>query len=252
VKRYLPFVIARPQRWRVATAGVVLLLVLVLGGNARSAVINVEPQHGRAVTAINWLDETGQARNLSQFAGYPLVVVPIFTRCRTACVQNVAQLKKALAASSANPRQFRVLLFSFDATDSPAILAKYRDRESVPLNWSIGVASQSNIDALLDSLGFQVGKAGSQFTHPNTVFFLDSNLRIARWISGTNYTPADVDTALGVAAGDSDWLARHSEWLYALLLFAGSLLCVALCYYVIALKAARNTNTPSRLRPAEL
>lgn len=230
----------------------VIVLLLVLDG--RAAVVDVEPQRGRAVTAVDWLDETGQARSLSQFAGYPLVVVPIFTRCRTACVQNVAQLKKALAASSANPRQFRVLLFSFDATDSPAILAKYRDRESVPLNWSVGVASQSNIDAFLDSLGFQVGRAGSQFTHPNTVFFLDSNLRIARWISGTNYTPADVDAALGVASGDSDWLARHSEWLYAVLLFAGSLLCVALCYYVITLRAARHANTSetSRLRPAQL
>jgi cytochrome oxidase Cu insertion factor (SCO1/SenC/PrrC family) len=241
MKRHLPFVIA-------------LGLLLVLGGISRAAVIDVEPQRDRAVAAIEWTDETDTPRNLSQFAGYPLIVVPIFTRCRTACVQNVAQLKKALAVSSANPRQFRVLLFSFDATDSPALLAKYRDRESIPLNWSIGVASQSNIDALLDSLGFQVGKAGSQFTHPNTVFFLDSNLRIARWISGTNYTPADVDAALRVASGDSDWLARHSEWLYALLLFAGSLLCVALCYYVIALKEVRNANTsePSRLRPAEL
>ena len=233
--RSLPFVIA---------------LVLLLDGHA--AVLSVEPQRGRAVPAIDWLDETGQAHNLSQFSGYPLVVVPIFTRCRTACVQNVAQLKKALTASSADPRQFRILLFSFDATDTPFTVAKYRDRESIPLNWTIGVASQPNIDALLDSLGFQVGKAGSEFTHPNMVFFLESNLRIARWIYGTDYTSADVDTALRVASGDSDWLSRHSESLYALLLFAGSLLCVALCYSVVALKSARRANTSdtARFRPA--
>ena len=237
--RSLPFVI-------------VLVLLLVLAVDTRGTVVNIEPQRGRSVPAIDWLDETGQPHNLSQFSGYPLVILPIFTRCRTACVQNVAQLKKALAASSADPRQFRVLLFSFDATDTPAVLAKYRDRESVPLNWSIGVASQPNIDALLDSLGFQVGKAGSEFTHPNMLFFLDSNLRVARWIYGTDYTSADVDSARRVASGDSDWLARHSESLYALLLFVGSLLCVALCYSVVALKSARraNTSNSARLRPA--
>jgi protein SCO1/2 len=222
----------------------VLLLVLVLDTTARSNVIDVEPQRGRAIPAIDWTDDTGQPRNLSQFSGYPLIVVPIFTRCRTACVQNVAQLKTALAASSADPRQFRVLLFSFDATDSPAVLAKYRDRESIPLNWSIGTASQTNIDALLDSLGFRVGKAGSEFTHPNMIFFVDPNLRLSHWIYGTDYSARDVDAALRIASGSSSWIARSSEWLYALLLFAGSLLCVGLCSYLIQLRHQHRSQTP--------
>lgn len=221
---------------------IVLVLLLVLDTNARSALIDVEPQRGRAVAQIDWIDETNTTHNLSQSSGYPLVLVPIFTRCRTACVQNVAQLKKALADSSADPRQFRVLLFSFDATDTPAVLARYRDRESIPLSWSIGSASQPNIDALLDSIGFQVGKAGSGFTHPNMVLFLDPNLRVARWIYGTDYSSRDVDLALRVASGESDWLNRYSQWFYAVFLFAGSLLCVALCYYLAQLRARRRSE----------
>ncbi len=103
-----------------------LLLLLLLLLDARASVVDVEPQAARAVAQIDWTDETNQTHNLSQFAGYPLIVLPIFTRCRTACIQNVSQLKKALAASSADPRQFRVLLFSFDATDTPGVLARYR------------------------------------------------------------------------------------------------------------------------------
>ena len=215
------------------------MLVLVLVLEANGAVVEVEPQRGRAVTAIDWIDETGATRNLSQFAGYPVILLPIYTRCRSACVQNVDRLKNALAASSADPRQFRVLLFSFDSTDHPATLAKYRDRESIPLSWSIGSASQPNIDALLDSIGFQVGKAGSEFTHPNMVLFLDPNLRVARWIYGTGYSTNDVDDALRVASGESDWLSRYSQWFYAVFLFAGSLLCVSLFYYLAQLKARR-------------
>jgi len=215
----------------------VIAIVSVL--NARGAVIDVEPQRGHAVAQINWTDETNTTRNISQFSGYPLIVLPIYTRCRSACVRNVAQLKKALADSSADPRQFRVLLFSFDATDTPATLAKYREREAIPLNWSIGTATQSNIDALLYSLAFPVGKAGAEFTHPNAVLFLDANLRVAHWIYGTDYSPRDVDAALRIASGDSSWLAQHSEWLYAVLLFTGSLLCVALCYSLLQFKARR-------------
>lgn len=218
---------------------IVLVLLLVLDGPARANVIDVEPQRGRPVAQIDWLDETNTTHNLSQFSGYPVVIIPIFTRCRTACVQNLAQLKKALTDSSADPRQFRIFLFSFDATDTPAVLAKYRERESIPLGWSTGSASQANIDALLDSIGFPVGKAGSEFTHPNMVLFLDADLRVARWLYGTDYSARDIETALRVASGDSDWLSRHSEWLYALLLLSGSLLCVALCHYLVQLRTRR-------------
>ena len=213
--------------------------MLVIGPHLRARVIDVEPQRGRTVAAIDWTDETNRTHNLSEFAGYPVIVLPIYTRCRTACVQNVAELKKTLTASTADPRQFRVLLFSFDASDSAAVLAKYREREAVPLSWSVGSGTQPNIDALLDSLGFQVGKAGSEFTHPNMVLFLDPNLRVAQWIYGTDYSARDVDSALRIASGDSSWLARYSEWLYALLLFAGSLLCVALCYSLLQLRSRR-------------
>jgi hypothetical protein len=164
-------------------------------------------------------------------------------RCPTACIANVDQLKRALADSSANPRQFRVLLFSFDSAETPSTLARYRVRENIPLGWSVGTASQTDIDTLLESIGFQYGKAGTEFSHPNLLIFLDSNLRIAKWIYGTDYSGRDVDVALKIASGESDWVGQHSEWLYALLLFAGSLLCVALAYYVLQVSALRRATS---------
>jgi cytochrome oxidase Cu insertion factor (SCO1/SenC/PrrC family) len=195
----------------------------------------VSPQRGRLVAPINWTDDAGHVHRLSEFAGFPVLLLPIYTRCRTACIANVDQLKKALADSSADPRQFRVLLFSFDSAETPSTLTRYRTRENIPLAWSVGTAAQSDVDALLGSIGFQYGKAGTEFSHPNLLIFVDSKLRIAKWIYGTDYSGRDVDVALKIAIGESDWIGEHSEWLYALLLFAGSLLCVALTYYVLQL-----------------
>ena len=199
----------------------------------------VSPQRGRFVAPINWIDDTGRVRGLSEFSGFPVVLLPIYTRCPTACIANVDQLKTAIAGSSADPRQFRVLLFSFDATDTPEKLAAYRTREKIPLGWFVGTASRQDIDALLESIGFQYGRAGTEFTHPNVVLFLDSKLRIAKWIYGTDYSGADVDRALKIAAGESDWIGQHSEWLYTLLLLASSVLCVALIYYLAQLIVVR-------------
>jgi cytochrome oxidase Cu insertion factor (SCO1/SenC/PrrC family) len=204
-----------------------------------ASVEEVSPQRGHSVTPINWSDDAGRIRGLSEFAGFPVILLPIYTRCPTACIANVDQLKTALSGSSADPRQFRVLLFSFDASDTATKLTAYRIREKIPLGWFVGTATQQNIDALLEWIGFQYGRAGTEFTHPNVVFFLDSKLRIAKWIYGTDYSGEDVDRALKVAAGESDWIGQHSEWLYTLLLVASSVLCVALFYYLAQLTLLR-------------
>jgi protein SCO1 len=217
----------------------VIFAAFVATDSFAAIVQDVSPQRGRPVAQIKWTDDAGHVRRLSEFAGFPVVLLPIYTRCRTACIANVDQLKKALADSSADPRQFRVLLFSFDSAETPSTLARYRTRENISLAWSVGTASQTDIDALLESIGFQYGKAGTEFSHPNLLMFLDSNLRIAKWIYGTDYSGRDVDLALKVAAGESDWVGQHSQWLYSLLLFSGSLLCVALVYYGLQLNMRR-------------
>ncbi len=165
---------------------------------------------------------------MSELAGYPVVLLPMYTRCPSACLLTVAQLKKAMSNSTAEPTQFRVLLFSFDPAETSESLARYRQRESIPLNWLIGAADQSNIDALLESIGFQSAKAGTEFMHPNLLVFLDSKLRVTKWIYGTDYTAGDVEVALKVASGQSDWVGQHFDVLYALLVFAAAALCVAL------------------------
>jgi protein SCO1/2 len=217
-----------------------VIFIALLSTNSFAAIVqDVSPQRGRSVAQINWTDDAGHVRRLSEFKGFPVVLLPIYTRCRTACIANVDQLKKALADSSADPGQFRVVLFSFDSAETPSTLARYRTGENIPLGWSVGTASQTDIDALLESIGYQYGKVGTEFSHPNVLVFLDSKLRIAKWIYGTDYSGRDVDVALKIASGESDWVGQHSEWLYALLLFAGSLLCVALAYYALQFRMLR-------------
>jgi cytochrome oxidase Cu insertion factor (SCO1/SenC/PrrC family) len=217
-----------------------VLFVAFVPNFLAGTVEDVLPERGKSVAQINWTEETGRVRQLSEFAGFPVVLLPIYTRCPGACIANVDQLKTALSGSSADPRQFRVLLFSFDAADTPAKLAAYRTREKIPLSWFVGTSSRQNIDALLESVGFQYGRAGTEFTHPNLVLFLDSKLRVAKWIYGTDYSGRDIDRALKVASGESDWIGQHSEWLYAVLLFGGSLLCVALVYYLVQLTVLKH------------
>jgi cytochrome oxidase Cu insertion factor (SCO1/SenC/PrrC family) len=127
------------------TIRIIVLTTLAIATGLRADVVNVAPERGHAVSNIRWTDQTGRTRELSEFAGYPVILLPIYTRCRGACVQSISRLKEAMVKSSADPAQFRVLLFSFDATDTPAILAAYREREQIPLSWSVGSSTQADI-----------------------------------------------------------------------------------------------------------
>src|SRR4249920_1470085 len=101
-----------------------LCLTLALSTNLSGGLVeNVAPQLGKSAAPVTWIDEGGRAHRLSEFAGYPTILLPVYTRCRTACLTNLGQLKAALADSTADPTQFRVLLFSFDHTDTPGVLA---------------------------------------------------------------------------------------------------------------------------------
>lgn len=221
---------------------VTVLFLAALVTSALGNVVDVAPTRGRSVAPIKWIDETGRERSLNELSGFPVVLLPIYTRCPGPCLQTVDRLKEALANSTADQRQFRVLLFSFDPTDNGQTLLRYRQRENIPLAWSVGAASPKDIDALLESIGVQVGKAGTEFNHPNILIFLDPNLRVAKWIYGTNYTGSEVDRALKVAGGDSDWVGEHSQLIYSLLLFSGSLLCVALFCSLGQVKSSRRSS----------
>ena len=115
----------------------------------------------------------------------------------------------------------------------------------MPLGWFLGAANQSNIDALLESVGFQSAKAGTEFMHPNLLLFLDSKLRVGKWIYGTDCTARDVDSALKIASGQSDWIGQHFDFLYAILVFAAALLCVALVQQLLR----QNPRTQHRPHP---
>lgn len=225
------------------TKHLTFILLVLLPRTASTDLVRLEPETGRSIASIEWKDETGRTRETTDLSGYPLILLPIYTRCPTACVQNVDRLKEALANSTNDISQTRVLLFSFDPSDDPDTLTKYRRVEKIPAGWLIAATSQANIDTFLDSIGIPVGRAGKEFTHPNILIFLDAKLRIAKWIYGTDYTTRDIDLAWQVAMGRKDWIGQHSDMLYALLLFSASILCVVLVSYLRQLHGLRGLNT---------
>lgn len=163
-------------------------------------------------------DDNGRTRSTAEWSGVPTVVAPMYMRCPVACPLIAEGLKRAVAQSKASPVSYRVVLFSFDPRDTPADLQRFRERHHIPLAWTMVTTRGNDARRFLDALDYRYGVAGTMFTHPNEVIVLNARLEPAKVLSGTNYSGRDLDAALAVAGGSTDWLGRYGGWILSLLI----------------------------------
>ncbi len=185
---------------------------------------------------IDVVDDNGRVRSTAEWRGTPTILAPMYCRCPLACPLIAEGLKRGAASSSASPSGYRVVLFSFDPHDTPADLRRFRERHQIPLSWTIATAAR-NGDArrLLDAAGYPYGEAGGHFTHPNEVIMLTSSLDVAKVLPGTSY---DIDGALAIARGRSDWIGRYGGWMLAALLFV----CLLSVIYLMTLTSSTHAS----------
>ncbi|MEO8034352.1 MAG: SCO family protein [Acidobacteriota bacterium] len=222
----------------VATVG--LLLATAPSRAEDAGAVWPEFKAGRSLPVIEVIDDNGRVRSTAEWKGVPMILAPIYSRCPLACPLIARGLKKGVAKSSAPPSSYRVVLFSFDPHDTPADLRRFRDRERLPLGWTVAKAVRNDdTRRLLDAAGYRYAEAGGTFIHENAVIALTADLRTAAMLRGTSY---DIDDALAAAQGRRGWVGRFGGWLLAPLLFISMLAAV----YLLTLLGARAPTTNAR------
>lgn len=177
---------------------------------------------GSSVPVIRFWDDSGRSRLLSEFSGRPLLIVPMYTKCRASCSNLVSGVTQALAQSKVDPTSYIVLLFSFDSRDGSKDLREFRNKLKVPLAWKLGAAEASSSRALMDAIGFRYASAGGEFSHGNMVAVLDGDMKLAKSVYGTRFLAGQLDNAIGAARGGRDW-GDWYKYAFPLFLFGFSL-----------------------------
>ena len=153
--------------------------------------------------------------------GSPTLLVPVFTKCSGSCPVTVMKLREKA------PLQFRVVVLSFDADDTPADLAEFRERMELPADWKVTQLPPLQTRELLDALDFHFMKSERGFDHPAQTFVFSPRGRWAGTIDGTDFADLDREYAVALRA-DKPWLAwidQPSAWVVAA--FAGLTLSLA-------------------------
>ncbi len=181
---------------------------------------------GQAVPAVEIVDDSGRTRSLESLRGAPVLLVPLYTRCPLACPTLVAGLKRGVGESAAPADSYRVVLFSFDPRDTPADLRAFRERQHVPLAWTLATAKPADARRLMESIGFRWAEAGGSIFHPNLVVAISPDLKTAKYLFGTAFSGREIDAALSIARGGHDWIGRWGAYALAALLLTSLLVGV--------------------------
>lgn len=177
---------------------------------------------------IEIVDDNGTVRSLESFKGAPMILAPIFTSCPLACPTIANNLITAAGKSDESLSGYRVVFLSFDPDDDIAALKRFRQRQGVPLAWTVARAEPQDVRRLLDAVGYSYREVGGQFTHPNMVIAFTPELKTAKYMTGTTW---DLDEALRIARGSRDWVQRYG----AVALSAMLLACISSLVYLVVL-----------------
>ncbi len=157
------------------------------------------------------LDEKGNEFTLGEQMGKPLILLFSYYTCDGICeVLNkyLAQRLTELKASEPD-RDYRALTISFDKEDTIESLGHFSHHKvGVPENlkdrWTLSVMKNpEDIKRLTESVGIRYfwSSRDKVFVHPNAFIFVTPKGRVARYLTGAEFTVKDLNLALV----DADW-----------------------------------------------
>ncbi len=166
-----------------------------------------EKKHlGRNVPDIDIVKADGSRINLySLLKGKPLLLTPIYTKCPSICGLISNGTKEAVTELGALGKDFNMVSFSFDSTDTPADLRYYQQRWKMDgENWQTVTSDEQSIQKLLTSIGYEYDRDTvlKQFNHPALLVVVTPKGRISRFIYGVNPSRRDIKLAVMAAMAE--------------------------------------------------
>ena len=225
---------------------------------------------GREVKNITILDSKGN--NVQLFdnpTGKPVVLSPVYTRCPMACSLISNGLKTSIEKLGTLGKDFTVISFSFDSTDTKEDLQGFEARWKMDgVNWKTVTSNAAGIDALLKSIDYQYeyDEKSKEYLHPNLVVVITPSGRISRYIYGVEPKTIDLELAIMEAQVEKTSFnnffktlyircftfnpatkSYHLDWKFISQTSAGMMFIIIVGYFLIKSLYSKNTEDSAEL-----
>ncbi len=166
-----------------------------------------EKKHlGQKPAEIEVFDAYGNKEQLKNLIrNKPLIISPIYTKCYSLCGLISGGLQKAIDDLGTLGKDFNMISFSFDSTDTKEDLADYQARWKMDGDsWKTVSANAEQIKLLMNSIGFEYDYVPStkEFNHPSILVVLSPSGKITRYVYGINPSKKDIELAVIEASAE--------------------------------------------------
>ena len=156
---------------------------------------------------LAFVDEHGQAVQLKQYFGKPVILILVYYQCPMLCSQVLTGFSGAMngIVRFNIGREFNVVTVSIDPRDTAQeaaaakkrYLQRYRRLEAEQ-GWHFLTGRKDQIDALAQAVGFRYAwdPEIQQFAHASGIMLLTPDGRVAQYYYGIEYAPRDIQLGL--------------------------------------------------------
>lgn len=150
------------------------------------------------------INEEGDVVKLSEIIDKPTVISLVYYECPGLCSPLLEGVAEVISRATIDlGTEYQVLTISFDPTEETELaVAKKKtyaaliENKDVTTGWKYFTGDQENIDKLLNSLGYQIKKVGSEYIHPAAIMVVSPEGKITRYLHGTYFLPFDLKMAV--------------------------------------------------------
>jgi cytochrome oxidase Cu insertion factor (SCO1/SenC/PrrC family) len=130
----------------------------------------------------SWLDDSGQAMSLTEFAGQRVVLTMAYANCRRICPMTFEALKHMQAVFDAKSERAEFVIVGYDpANEDPATWRHYRSSHHLNRsNWHFVTGTVAETTQLARQLHFELWKYDEHVMHDSRVLVFDANGLLAR------------------------------------------------------------------------
>ncbi|MBN2173336.1 MAG: SCO family protein [Bacteroidales bacterium] len=149
-------------------------------------------------------DENYNSINLKNSIDKPTVIALVYYECPGICSPLLEGVADVISKAKMDlGKDYQVFTISFDPAEKPKLAkdkktnyAKLVKGQDVQNGWTWFTGDSTNINSLLNSLGYKIKKAGEEFVHPAALIVLSPKGKITRYLHGTYFLPFDLKMAV--------------------------------------------------------
>jgi len=169
----------------------VILFSFTISSQSKKIEIGIDEQLSKKLPLyLEFYDETGNKKALSEFIKGPTVLAFVYYECPGICSPLMTSIAEVINRVDLKPvENYNIITLSFDETEKPDLAAdkkrnymKIIEKEFPENAWRFLTGDSANIRTLTDGAGFYFKREGDQFIHSGALIFISKEGKICRYL----------------------------------------------------------------------